>query len=258
ITGLNSGSGSGTLTVTYVDLNHDVCGDAEFEIVATIGVTVDAGLTGAEFADTYAFTICSEQTLDIGSLVTIVPEFGGVPGTPVTLTELIALGGYVVETSDGSFSLSGTEISGTSSGAGSGTLTVSYVDPTPDDCGAAEFTIVGTIGVIVDEDQFFIVDNKGGHYGLDITDPDPDPITVAHNANHIYFGLSLCSDPSATIEYMYDRTHCGGSPSDWILIAPGEIDSEDILLCENDDTILNIRIDGGLPYTFIIWRPSQN
>jgi len=41
IIGSNSGSGSGTLTVTYVDPNHGDCGLAEFEIVATIGVTVD-------------------------------------------------------------------------------------------------------------------------------------------------------------------------------------------------------------------------
>jgi len=150
------------------------------------------------------------------------------------------------------------EITGNS--VGSGSIEVCYEDSGP--CGTAQVCAT-TINITVDEDEFFIVSNKDDYIGFDIATLVPgEPgethdVWVSHNANHVYFGLSFCSDPDVLIEYRFDRTHCGGSQTEWTEILPGG-QSADILLCNDDDTILDIRIDGGPSYyTIAIWRPAN-
>jgi len=248
-------------------------------------VTVDAGLTGAEFADTYAFTICSDETLDIGSLVTIIPEFGSVPGAPVTLAELIALGGYVVDASDGSFSFSGTEIIGSNSGSGSGTLTVTYVDPNHGDCGLAEFEIVATIGVTVEEcfDYCFILNIKAGGethvWAYETIEPDIVYPIVESDSNASKFQFMI-NCPQGTLEYNYYRGfNCGADwesgdqttiapdpslpPPTWLtddslvngVFFPANI-NQGLLSCEKGGNILKIRVneDSDQIFTFTIDR----
>jgi hypothetical protein len=249
-------------------------------------VTVDAGLTGAEFVDTYAFIICSDKTLDIDSLVMITPYYGGVAGADITLTAFLAIPGTSMnETSDGSFSLSGTEISGTSSGAGSGTLTVSYVDPTPDDCGVAEFTIAGTIGVTVEQcfDYCFILNVKAGGethvWDYETIEPGVVYPIIESDSNASKFQFMI-NCPQGTLEYNYYRGfNCGAdwesgdqttippdptlSPPSWLtdvnlvngVFFPANI-NQGLLLCEKGGNILKIRVNGddNLIFTFTIDR----
>jgi len=291
ISGTSSGAGSGALTVSYADLTPDDCGAAEFTIAGSIGVTVDAGLTGAEFAAAYAFTICSDETLDIDSLVMITPYYGGVAGTDITLTQFLAIPGTsMTKNGDSSFSLNGTVISGTSSGAGSGALTVSYADLTPDDCGAAEFTIAGSIGVTVEQClDCFVLNVKLGDethtYTQDYFEPNgllkPGKIYVVNedfsNASKFQFMFNC---PPGSLEYNYYRgLKCGGSwesgedpltqpvssdpPPVWLtntllkngVFYPAKL-SQGLQLCQKGGNILKIRVNknNDLVFTFELGR----
>jgi len=228
-------SSSGSIIVCYEDLGP--CGTAE--VCETINVTVLPGFEDFFLSDDYlVLCVGLPATFGITATYSDGPRtlYLNSPGVTYTVS------GDITVTDE-----STNEI--TANSTGSGSIEVCYEDLGP--CGTSQVCAT-TINITINADEFFIVDNKGGYYALDITIPDQQ-IYVDHNANHIYFGLSLCSDPSATIKYKYDRTHCGGSPSDWILIAPGVIDSEDILLCMKDDVILTISVDG-TEYTFQIWR----
>ena len=133
-----------------------------------------------------------------------------------------------------------------------GTIEVCYEDSGP--CGTDKVCAT-TIYITVDEDEFFIMDNKGTTYGLDINTTDPY-IEVPNNANHIFFGVSACIDPDTIIEFKYDRTHCGGGVSEYIRVYGGVIDPTMINLCNDNFTYLWIRIGGvgGLEYIFDIYR----
>ena len=118
-----------------------------------------------------------------------------------------------------------------------------------------EFEVSDPIMVVVEADEFFIMDNKGTTYGLDINTTDPY-IEVPNNANHIFFGVSACIDPDTIIEFKYDRSHCGGGVSEYIRAYGGIVDLTMINLCNDDFTYLWIRIGGvgGPEYKFDIYR----
>jgi hypothetical protein len=136
----------------------------------------------------------------------------------------------------------------TANSVGSGSIEVCYEDSDP--CGTDKVCAT-TIYITVEEDEFFLVDNKGGIYGLSDT-----CIEVEHNANHVLFGVSACIDPEEIIEFNYDRSHCGGGVSAWTQTYGGVIDPTMINLCNGDITYLNIRIGGvsGYILSFEIYR----
>jgi hypothetical protein len=236
----------GTIEVCYEDLGP--CGTAE--VCKTINVTVLPGFESFTLStDSLVLCVGLPATFDITATYSDGPRtlYLNSPGVTYTVSGDITVNDE-----------SSNEIVGNS--VGSGSIEVCYEDLGP--CGTAQVCAT-TINITVDEDEFFIVSNKDDYIGLDIATLVPgEPgethdVEVSHNANHIYFGLSFCSDPDVLIEYRFDRTHCGGSQTEWTEILPGG-QSADILLCNDDDTILDIRIDGGPAYyTIAIWRPAN-
>ena len=190
---------------------------------------------------------------------------------------------------DGSFSFSGTEIIGSNSGAGSGTLTVSYVDPTLDDCGAAELTIDGSIGVTVDQcfDYCFILRIKSGGethihtYDTIVPDTVYSIIEDYPSASKFQFMINC---PQGTVDYNYYRGfQCGADwksgesttslpiplsdPPSWITgevingeFYPANI-NQGLKLCQHGGNILKIQVtksDNTISvFTFTIDRTSQ-
>ena len=226
----------------------------------TVEVTELPALTGATF-EGGPIVLCVDYDRDIGSEITITPEFDGVPGATMTLAECVACltcdcSIEITPPDNGYFTISSpTSLLGVAEGIGYITITYTHIGL----CGE-EFATSDPIEVVVEADRFFLMDNKGNTYGLDINNIPP-LITVPHNANHIYFGVSPCNDPDAIIHYQSDRIHCGGSVSEWRQVLGGVIDPEDVLLCNGETTLLIIRITDSITlaesfYTFNILRPK--
>ena len=242
-----------TLTVT------DQCGSTSDTM--TVEVTELPALTGATF-EGGPFVLCVGYDRDIGSEITITPEFDGIPGAPITLDECVNSCAdcscyiTVTDSGGGSFDISGpTSLIGIAEGGGYITITYTHIGS----CGE-EFAESDPIEVIVENDRFFLMHNKSDiPIALDINNILP-LYEVPHNANHAYFGVSACNDPEAIIHYQTDRIHCGGSVSEWRQVLGGVIDPEDVLLCNGYTTILTIRITNSVTlneefYTFNILRP---
>jgi len=241
----------GDYTVTLVVTDENGCTDSDDALVDIDELT---GLTGVTFSGG-PFTLCVGYDRDINMDVTIIPEFCDIPGTEITLAECLASGGTINDYSGGYFSISGTTLTGISEG--SGYITITYKDQTGL-CGIGDVES-DPIDVIVETDAFFLMDNKGNTYGLDINTINRC-IEVPHNANHVFFGVSPCIDPETIVEYNYDRSHCGGGVSAYTRVYGGTVDPTMINLCNGDVTYLNIRIGGefGDVYDFEIYRLGQH
>ena len=241
----------GSYTVTLEVTDENGCTDSD---IAGVEVIESAVLTGVT-AEGGPIVLCVRHERDIGSEITITPQFGGVPGIQMTLAECVACVDcdcfmVITPTGEDYFSTSGpTSLTGVDEGSDS--ITITYTGP----CG--EVVESNPIEVIVEANEFWIEDNKDGIYGLDITTPGSTTvIEVAKNANLIIsFGRSFCSDTSTLVDYQFDRGSCGGGPSGWIEnVAPGDVSKGDIQLCNNSATILDIRLNGTDIYTFEIYR----
>jgi len=181
------------------------------------------------------------------------------------------------------------------SGSGSGTLTVTYVDPNHGDCGLAEFEIVATIGVTVEQcfDDCFILRVKLGGVTKIYTQDYFEPVTGVLESGKVYLideELSKASKfqfmfncPSGDLEYNYYRGFsCGGTwksgedpdeqpeasapPPQWLtdselingVFYPAKL-AQGLLLCQHGGNILKIRVngEGGPVFTFAIGRNTQ-
>jgi hypothetical protein len=221
------------------------------ELPALTGATIEGG----------PIALCVDYDRDIGSEITITPEFDGVPGATMTLAECVACVTCdctieITPPDNGYFTISSpTSLLGVAEGIGYITITYSYDGP----CGI-ESVESAPIEVIVENDRFFLMHNKSDiPIALDINNILP-VYEVPHNANHVFFGVSACNDPDAIIHYQSDRIHCGQGVSEWRQVPGGVIDPEDVLLCNGYTTILTIRITNSITlveefYTFNILRP---
>ncbi|MBE3121002.1 MAG: hypothetical protein IMZ58_02195, partial [Thermoplasmata archaeon] len=222
----------------------------------TLEVTDANGCTDSDDAsvDVNVLPAFESFTLSTDSLVCCV----GLPGTfDITATYSDGDKTLYLDSTGVTYTVTGgvivsNESTNTITATADGTIQVCYEDSGP--CGTVEVCAT-TINITVDEDEFFIMDNKGTTYGLDINDTDLY-IEVPNNANHIFFGVSACIDPDTIIEFKYDRSHCGGGVSEYIRAYGGIVDPTMINLCNGDSTFLWIRIGGvdGAEYEFEIYR----